>query len=115
VLVALLMVPGLPAHGSGLLAAPVGPSLSTLLNRQTMDVIKIAVALAGAGLLVWEALARRGERAEAQSRFRGQALLWLGLFAGLCWWDLLQFHFRPYLHRWDTYHYYIGGKYQPEL
>jgi hypothetical protein len=89
--------------------------MPSLLTRERMDAIKGAAAVAGMMLLAWEAWARRGAKRDSTRRLRRELLVVLGLFAGLCWWDLLQFGFRPFLHRWDTYHYYVGGKYFQEL
>jgi hypothetical protein len=89
--------------------------MPSLLTRERMDAIKGAAAVAGMMLLAWEAWARRGAKRDSTRRLRRELLVVLGLFAGLCWWDLLQFGFRPFLHRWDTYHYYVEGKYFQEL
>jgi hypothetical protein len=42
-------------------------------------------------------------------------LLVLGLFSFGAWWNLGHFHFDHYVHIWEHYHYYMGGKYGPEL
>ncbi len=71
--------------------------LAGILNRQTMDAVKATVAVAGLVVLAFGYFLRRSRRPDAHRRLREEALLWLGLFAGVCWWDVLQFHFRPYL------------------
>ena len=31
------------------------------------------------------------------------------------WPNLLNFHYSDFVHRWEFFHYYMGGKYLPEL
>ena len=33
----------------------------------------------------------------------------------LSWWNLGRFHFNPFIHYYEFYHYYLGAKYAPEL
>lgn len=98
--------------------ACVGPSDATTglaLTRGGMDAIKVMVAAAGASVLVWELRRRRSIEDPGKRQRRTHIVLVLGLFAALCWWDLLHFHFRSYLHWWEFQHYYIAAKYFPEL
>ena len=39
----------------------------------------------------------------------------VGVLSFGAYWNFGFFHFRNYIHVWDTYHYYIGSKYFPEL
>jgi hypothetical protein len=39
----------------------------------------------------------------------------LGVLGLASWWNLGHYHFENYIHVWDTFHYYLGAKYQPEL
>jgi hypothetical protein len=80
-----------------------------------MHAIKGGVAAAGTLVLLWGYLLRRAGRPGTHQRLRDGLLLALGLFAGLCWWNLFHFHFRNYIHNWDAYHYYMGAKYFREL
>jgi len=89
--------------------------LPAILTQKQVNYIKLAVALAGTLLLLWGSLLHRTGRPNAHRRLRDGLLMALGLFAGLCWWNLLHFHFGTYVHTWDTYHYYMGAKYFPEL
>lgn len=92
-----------------------GGWLRALLTQSRMDAIKGGVAAAGSLVLLWGYLLRRAGRAAAHKRLRDGLLLALGLFAGLCWWNLFAFHFPNYIHNWDAYHYYMGAKYSREL
>jgi hypothetical protein len=85
-----------------------------LVWRHT-DNVKAAVALAGTILLVAGWALDRAGRPHANARTRDTLLLSLALLAGLCWWNLGLFHRNRYIHEWDTYHYYMGAKYFPEL
>jgi hypothetical protein len=42
-------------------------------------------------------------------------LLVLGVAAVVCWTNIFQFHYPHFGHRTETYHYYMGSKYFPEL
>jgi hypothetical protein len=86
-----------------------------LLSREGMLAIKAIVAALGALLLLWDILlARQNKEAQYQNQ-RKALLLVVGLFAGLCWWNLFHFHFGQALHFSELYHYYLGAKYFPEL
>lgn len=77
--------------------------------------VKAATAVAGTavlGLGLW--LERRG-RGDARRRTRDAALAALGLLGLACWWNLGQFHYPGFAHRSDSFHYYLGAKYFPEL
>lgn len=76
---------------------------------------QLAIAVAGCAWLAWEALlARRGRSAMHRGlRLRGLELLAvLGLAAFVNFGTLRDGRL---IHTWDTYHYYIGAKYFPEL
>lgn len=77
--------------------------------------VKAAVATATALLLTAGLWLRARGRAEAWRRPRDAALAVLGIAGALCWWNLLQFNFPGYAHPSDTFHYYLGAKYFPEL
>jgi hypothetical protein len=57
----------------------------------------------------WEAVAPRWRRAW------DAALLALGVLAAALWWNLFQFNYPDFGHPSETYHYYLGSKYFPEL
>lgn len=101
--------------------APIAPQppaqtpLLGFLNDERAILLKGWIALAGTlVLLAGHVLTRRG-RGNVLRRTRDTALVLLGLFSLAAWWNFGRFHFDDYIHVWDTYHYYIGAKYFPEL
>ncbi len=84
------------------------------LTQLHLDQIKGGVAVLGVALAVWGVL-REPRVGESHRRPWDKALLVLGFFALLCWWNLGKFHFSTYLHRWELYHYVVGAKYFREL
>lgn len=107
---AIAVVAVLPAALSGALAQ-VAPGFTW----RHVGTIKASVAVGGTLLLLWSWVAHRAGRRESFARTRDALLLALGLLAGLCWWNLGLFHRDRYVHEWDTYHYYMGAKYFPEI
>jgi hypothetical protein len=94
-----------------------------LLTPDRIVAIKTLVAIACGALLAWGIALRRGGRPAAHRRLRDGLLLALGAMGILCWSNLLKFHFQSfpiesplgYVHVYDTFHYYAGSKYFPEL
>jgi len=84
-----------------------------LLTSYRVGQLKAGIAIAGAALLAWGA-ALRPEQA-SRRRLRDALLLGLGLVAALGWWNFSAFYHPGFWHASDTYHYYIGSKYFPEL
>ncbi|MBW2269002.1 MAG: hypothetical protein JRH16_10510 [Deltaproteobacteria bacterium] len=94
-----------------------GPTASELpLSIRDVDTVKAVVATCGAALLAGRALAPHWEGIPAAWR-RGWdiALACLGLLAAFCWSNLGQFNFPGFGHPSETFHYYLGAKYFPEL
>jgi hypothetical protein len=86
-----------------------------ILGPRGINGLKAAVATACAALLALGlVLERRGQAARLR-RVRDALLVALGLCGGLLWWNLFQFNFPGYGHASDTFHYYLGAKYFPEL
>jgi hypothetical protein len=77
--------------------------------------LKAGIALAGAALLVWGAAVRPERDSARQRRLRDGLLLGLGCAAALGWWNFGAFHHPGFGHPSDTFHYYVGSKYFPEL
>jgi hypothetical protein len=86
-----------------------------VLERILVSNTQLALALLGTALLLWGAwLARRG-RGEVARRFRDRALAALGLLGLLAFANFGRLNQGGFVHTWDTYHYFIGAKYFPEL
>ncbi|MGE0641395.1 MAG: discoidin domain-containing protein [Thermoanaerobaculia bacterium] len=76
---------------------------------------ELLLALLAAALL---ALPERGaDPAATLPRRRGGRLPWIAAcgLAVLTYFNFGFFHFTNYIHNWDTFHYYLGAKYFPEL
>jgi hypothetical protein len=104
---------GLGVVAGALLGA--GDASLGLLRPREVGAIKAAVAVAATlllGLGAW--LDRRGA-ADRHRRARDAALAALGLLGFACWWNLFQFNYPGFGHPSDTFHYYLGAKYFPEL
>ena len=77
--------------------------------------LQLVLALCAVGLVGWGcALARAGREGFAK-RERDYALLFLGGLGALAYANFGHLHFGNFIHAWDTYHYYLGSKYFPEL
>jgi hypothetical protein len=76
---------------------------------------EMCLAIGGFALLVWGFLLRRRGTPEHARTMRNRLLIVLGVLSFGAYWNFGFFHFRNYVHVWDTYHYYIGSKYFNEL
>ncbi|MFI4978171.1 MAG: hypothetical protein ACHQC8_05810 [Solirubrobacterales bacterium] len=89
-----------------------------VVNRFTetkMTAVKGLLAASGLGLLTWGYALKRSGRGAKYRQARDVLLAALGILGLASWWNLGHYHFESYVHTWDTFHYYIGAKYQPEL
>jgi hypothetical protein len=91
------------------------PSWWHKLDNESMVVVKMAVALVGAAVLVWFFLAERLPDLRRGRRVREGLLALLGIVSCACWWNLGRYHFNGVVHYYEFYHYYLGAKYAPEL
>ncbi|MES2817386.1 MAG: hypothetical protein V4812_00165 [Pseudomonadota bacterium] len=73
---------------------------------------QLALALLALVLCGWRWFTRLHKGAR---RWADGGLAVLALVAFLTYFNFGAFHFPNYIHTWDSYHYYIGGKYFPEL
>jgi hypothetical protein len=92
-----------------------GDASVSLLRPREVGAVKAAVAVVATLLLAigaWQH--RRGARVRHR-RARDAALAVLGLLGAACWWNLFQFNYPGFGHPSDTFHYYLGAKYFPEL
>ena len=77
--------------------------------------LKAALAVVGAILLLWYWLADDVPLLRRWRRVRDGLLIAIGLVSCAAWWNLGRFHFSPFIHYYEFYHYYLGAKYAPEL
>ena len=85
------------------------------LNDDRMVQVKAAIAVVGAILLLWYWLADDVPRLRRWRRLRDGLLIAIGLVSCVSWWNIGRFHFNPFIHYYEFYHYYLGAKYAPEL
>ena len=118
----LLLVLGLTAAAPDSGRAEAEPGAPVLLEdarpfltSQRVGQLKVGIAVAGAALLAWGAAVRPELESRRARRLRDALLLGLGLVAAFGWWNFSAFNHPGFAHPSDTYHYYIGSKYFPEL
>jgi hypothetical protein len=81
----------------------------------TSNVTQFALCLAAGCVLGWGYwLAQQARSGEFQV-LRDRLLLMLGVGGALAYCNFGHLHFGNFIHVWDTYHYYMGAKYFPEL
>ncbi len=105
--------PKLPTKSAQMAQVPTG--ILTYWNDQTSARWELMLAALGLGLLGWGHLLKREGRPEAHRKLRDRLLMTLGIVSALTYINFGFFHFPNFIHNWDTYHYYIGSKYFPEL
>jgi hypothetical protein len=96
-------------------AASLEPVPRGWLSPRGVNGVKAAVACATTALLVFGLWLDRGGRRGPGARARDAALATLGVAGLACGWNLFQFHFPGFAHPSETFHYYLGAKYFPEL
>jgi hypothetical protein len=89
------------------------PDSMQWLGPEVVGAVKAGTAAAGALLLGVGAL--RSARGRPPGRVFDAFLAGLGLLAAACWWNLGRFNYPMFGHPSETYHYYVGAKYFPEL
>lgn len=114
-LAALLLAGALAAAGGPEAAAAAAAAPRALLDPRSVGTIKVAVALATTALLCFGLAPDRTGRTATPRPLRDAALALLGLAGLACWWNLFQFHYPGFAHPSETFHYYLGAKYFPEL
>ncbi len=85
------------------------------MNDALVNKLQFFIALAALGVLGWGyRLAQRGKEHRDRA-LRDRLFLVLGLLGALAYPNFGWLHFGNFVHTWDTYHYYLGSKYFPEL
>jgi hypothetical protein len=117
-------------RGSGLLAMVGGLALVLALaaaahgappgggpapERVVVELVRAAIAAAGALLLATGMVLRRVGRAGCLRRSRHGLLVGLALLTVVTGWYPNRGGFNVWFHPWDAFHYYVGGKYFREL
>ena len=77
--------------------------------------LKGLIALSAALLLGWGVVLRRRGAPARFAKIHDRALAALGLLSAAAFFNFGLFHFGPFIHTWDSYHYVLGAKYFPEL
>ena len=76
---------------------------------------EMVLAMLGAALIGWGVwLPRRASR-DAHRKLRDGCSSPSACISFACYFNFGLFHFRNYIHSWDTFHYYVGSKYFKEL
>jgi hypothetical protein len=82
---------------------------------RSASVTQMGLAIAAFAVITWGywlALRKRGKEFQL---LRDRLLIAIGLSAGLGYANFGHLHFNVFIHTWDTYHYYMGAKYFPEV
>jgi hypothetical protein len=106
---------GVVLVASALALAVFAGSLSDLLTRRVVDTAKAVVAGCAALSLLLDSWLRWRGRSALLRGPRDLVLIALAMLGALAWWNFFQFHYPHWVHVSDTFHYYIGSKYFPEL
>ncbi|MBX7114087.1 MAG: hypothetical protein K1X64_07105 [Myxococcaceae bacterium] len=108
--------------GSNDYLTPVVLALSLILgsvffvqNDETSGRLKLVIALAAGGLVAWGYWLKTKGRENEDRVLRDRLFLLLGLAGAAGYFNFGHLHFNNFIHAWDTYHYYVGSKYFPEL
>jgi hypothetical protein len=105
--------PGWPPRDT----APPGSPLALwpALNAERLGAVYAAL---GALLMLavgWGVLLRRGLAGAREKRAQRAVLFAIALVSLAAWPYLFNFHSSRFVHLWDSFHYYMGAKYLPEL
>ena len=98
-----------------LLLAAFAEPLAGVLTRRVVDSAKGILAGCAAVLLLVDVVLGRLGQTDRWRSARNGLLVALALASALSWWSFGQLHYPHYVHYSDTYHYYVGSKYFPEL
>ena len=84
-------------------------------NDDVVNLLQLCLALGTFWVIAWGYRLTLEKRPGYKQAQRDQILLTLGMLGGLAYCNFGNLHFNNFIHTWDTYHYYMGAKYFPEL
>jgi hypothetical protein len=82
---------------------------------RSASVVQMSIAIGAFAVIAWGYWLAQRKRGRDFQLLRDRLLVVLGLSAGLGYANFGHLHFDAFIHTWDTYHYYMGAKYFPEV
>lgn len=76
---------------------------------------EMGLAFLAMALLAWGLWLDKKGTPNRHRKLRDRLLALVGLVSFACYFNFGLWHFRNYIHQWDTFHYYVGSKYFKEL
>jgi hypothetical protein len=98
----------------------VGSQMRGVDNDRSVQFVQMGLVVVAFAVIYWGIELARENRPLAYQRLRDRLLLTLGFSAFLAYFNFGHMHFGARentfdIHIWDTYHYYMGAKYFPEV
>lgn len=84
-------------------------------NDRSAQFVEFFLALGAAAVIYWGMQLARQGRGRDYQLLRDRLLVAIGFCCAFAFTNFGKGHFGVFVHTWDTYHYYIGAKYFPEL
>ncbi|MBM4777709.1 MAG: hypothetical protein GQE15_08400 [Archangiaceae bacterium] len=84
-------------------------------NDGSVQTVAFGVAIAAMVIIGWGMRLADEGRPLAFQRLRDRTMVTLGMAGVFAYFNFGHLHFGGFVHVWDTYHYYIGAKYFPEV
>jgi hypothetical protein len=92
-----------------------GNGPSWVKDDNTASTVTLTLSLGAFAVIAWGYWLAAQKRSRDFQLLRDRLLVAIGLSAGLGYANFGHLHFDNFIHTWDTYHYYIGAKYFPEV
>lgn len=84
-------------------------------DDNTASTVTLSLSLGAFAVIAWGYYLAAQKRGRDFQLLRDRLLLAIGVSAGLGYANFGHLHFNNFIHTWDTYHYYVGAKYFPEV
>lgn len=84
-------------------------------NDNVVNWFQLGMSVAGVALLGWGYYLADKKKHGLHKQLRDFVLVVLGVMGFFAYFNFANLHFGNFIHTWDTYHYYMGAKYFPEL